>query len=73
LQWRWRDAANAARANYRYRVEKVTDSTEFLPTQYLEVDDLCASSVFKVTIVPRRELAQPAAQMKNLQTIHPGL
>ena len=41
----------------RYRVEQVTDSTEYRPGQLLErkeVDDLCAASGWKVTVVPIR-------------------
>jgi hypothetical protein len=41
----------------RWRVEKVTDSVEFNPNQFIEkkeVDDLCNSAQWKVTIVPIR-------------------
>lgn len=39
----------------RYRVEQVTDSIEFRPGQLLErkeVEDLCTSKEWKVTVVP---------------------
>lgn len=42
-------------AALRYRVEQVTDSVEFRPGQLLsrkEVEDLCASKEWKVTVVP---------------------
>jgi hypothetical protein len=38
-----------------YRVEKVTDSTEFEPTRQLskkQVDELCDAKDWKVTVVP---------------------
>lgn len=39
----------------RYRVEKVTDTTEYGPHDYLslqQVDELCAANSWKVYIVP---------------------
>lgn len=42
----------------RYRVEKVTNSTEFSPHEFVnkrEVDIMCAAKDWTVTIVPRKE------------------
>lgn len=45
--------------NELYRVEKVTDSVLYYPNQFLtrnQVDDLCASSIWKVTVTANKEL-----------------
>lgn len=45
-----------------YRVEKVTDSTEFAPSLQLtkaQVDELCAARGWKVTIIPASQGKAP--------------
>jgi len=42
------------RPDYLYRVEQITDSTDFVPKQMLtkaQVDELCACRDWKVTVV----------------------
>lgn len=43
-------------ANRIYKVERITDSTEFLPGQLLkkkQVDELCSSKEWKVTVTAK--------------------
>lgn len=49
------DPHDALNASPLFRVERVTDSVEFVPGQMLskkEVDVLCASQAWKVTTIP---------------------
>jgi hypothetical protein len=50
--------ADATGKNPRYRVERVTDATDPSPGDYLirsEVNVLCESKTWKVTILPHEE------------------
>lgn len=50
----WGDGT-AAGVGRAYRIERVTDSTEFTPLAFLskaQVDELCAAKQWKVTILP---------------------
>lgn len=52
----WENPHAADGLPHKYRVERVTDSTDYAPGEFLgkaSVDDLCAASSWKVTIVAR--------------------
>lgn len=48
------DPEDETRRNFRFRVERITDSVEFGPGDFLkkkQVDELCASAQWKVTSI----------------------
>ncbi len=54
------DPLDATGKKPRYRVEKVGNTIEYVPHQYIdkhEADTLCHSGSFNVTMIPHREEA----------------
>ncbi len=56
LSYPYPDPDDATARAFHFRVERVTDSTEFAPGQFISkktVDELCASAGWKVTSISK--------------------